>query len=173
MQHVISGLAPFSEILVRARPRSTAAVINTEIHYLLNIGSLVTNLEDLTPDGDRAARVPPSHTPWARVQNAENFTWSAKATDSTGNPVRNLQLSFRADNEFGAYAVVTSSYTNYQGIVTHTKEMNTYCAPNAQNQYLNILYHAGRYHIHTTYYSDYSDIENSIQESWLMLCTDY
>ena len=175
-QHVLSGFAPYDQLLIRVRPQLTNVNIPAggDIRYLLNAGSLVTEFEDITPDGDRAARVPPSHNgPWARVQNANNFTWKVKALDSTNNPIRDLQLNFRADNEFGAYAALTSGYTDYQGVATVTKVISDYCAPNAPNQYLNILYHAGRYNVKTTYYSDYSNIENQLFEPWLQLCTDY
>lgn len=174
-QQAITGFPEFGQMLVRVRPRSTAAVYNDPVFYFLNAGSLITNLEDLTPDGDRAARVSSAHSgPWARVQNAYNFTWKVKATDSTDNPVRGTQISFTPHAESGGTINQDSAFTDYQGIATNTDGItHNGCAANAQNQYLNIIYQAGYYHIRTTYYQDYSVIENPINEPWLWLCTDY
>src|SRR5690606_38956133 len=72
--HMLSGLPANAEVLIRIRMKPGAP--GGHIRYTLVAGSRPAAIEDLTPDGDNGPKVPPSHSPWRRVQNEDVFSWS-------------------------------------------------------------------------------------------------
>lgn len=169
--HTISDLAEWSEILLRVRPQLGAP--SGHLRYVLVAGSTPVGIDDLTSDGDRSPKVPPSHSPWARVQNEDTFNWSANITDTTGNPVRGLYMAFEAKNNDPLVNTVTFDYgvdTDYQGVVTSSDTVRD-CDGYMEHSYLNVRYNFGTYKIYAPFFDQFGLVTHN--DTFLQICDDY
>lgn len=168
--HTLSGLPTYAEVVIRVRVSPGAPV--GHIRYIVVAGSKPANIEDLTPDGDNGPKVPPSHSPWRRVQNEDVFSWSAKITDSTGNPVRGLYMGLHAKNN-SWLETVTFDYgvdTDYQGVVSSSGSVND-CDGYMEHSYLNVRYNFGAYKIWAPFFEKFGLA--TINDTFLHICDDY
>ncbi len=174
-RYTLTGLAQWTHIPVRVRVANPAVALTSGLYYIV-AGSTPMSVEDLTPDGDRAARI---LSP--RVQNHNDFLWAAGVTDSTGNAVRGAQMVFQAETEAGTSLTdfATTDYFGLVGIPAYEKASLPTCTGGrvintaSEPFNLSIRYDLGAYLYRVRAGVNSAVSASSAQKQWAHLCGDY